>query len=163
MSRQEPTKQDVHRSRSAIAPWIRRSPLVPSAVLSSRTGARVFLKLETLQDTGSFKIRGATNRLVNMTDDQRRRGVVTVSSGNHGPAVALAAKRLGVRAVVCLSHLVAANKLDNVERHGGEARIAGRSFDEAAEEARSSRAPGRWASPRCSPGGSPTSAGASPW
>lgn len=135
MSRQELTQQDVHRARSAIAPWIRRSPLIPSATLSSRNGARVFLKLETLQDTGSFKIRGATNRLAHMTDDQRRRGVVTVSSGNHGPAVALAAARLGVRAVVCLSHLVPTNKRENVERHGGEVRIAGRSFDEAAAEA----------------------------
>ena len=135
MSGQELTQQDVHRARSAIAPWIRRSPLVPSAALSRRTGARIFLKLETLQDTGSFKIRGATSHLAQMSEDQRCRGVVTVSSGNHGPAVALAATRLGVRAVVCLSHLVPANKRENVERHGGEIRIAGRSFDEAAEEA----------------------------
>ncbi len=93
------------------------------------------LKLEALQDTGSFKIRGASNRLARMSEAERARGVVTVSSGNHGPAVARAASRLGVRAVVCLSELVPGNKIDNVERNGGEVRIFGRSFDEAALEA----------------------------
>ena len=135
MSDRKVTVKDLYRARAAIAPLVRRTPLVPSPTLGDRIGAAVHLKLETLQDTGSFKIRGASHCLAGMSEAERARGVVTVSSGNHGPAVACAASRLGVRAVVCLSELVPDNKIDNVKHNGGEARIVGRSFDEAAIEA----------------------------
>jgi threonine dehydratase len=93
------------------------------------------MKLETVHDTRAFKIRGATNRLLNLTDDERAQGVVTVSTGNHGRAVAYAAKQLGVRAVVCMSGLVPINKVESVRDLGAEVRIVGRSQDDAQVEA----------------------------
>ena len=125
----------VYRARRAIAPWVRRTPLVRSASLSRLAGADVHLKLETMHETRAFKIRGATNRLAQLGEDERRRGVVTVSTGNHGRAVALAARRRGVRAVVCLSELVPAHKRAAIEALGAELRIAGRAQDEAEAEA----------------------------
>jgi len=130
------TLGDVYRARKAIAGLVRRTPLVPSPALSAATGADVWLKLETLQDTGAFKLRGATNRVAALTDAERGRGVVTVSTGNHGRAVALAASRLGVRAAVCMSHLVPANKVEAIRALGADIRIHGASQDEAEVEAR---------------------------
>ena len=126
---------DVFRARRAISPWVRRTPLVRSESLSRLAGAQVHLKLETAHETGAFKIRGATNRLSALDADERARGVVTVSTGNHGRAVALAARRAGTRAVVCLSELVPANKRAAIERLGAELRVLGRSQDEAEVEA----------------------------
>ena len=125
----------VYRARRAIAPWVRRTPLVRSASLSRLAGAEVHLKHETAHETGAFKIRGATNRLAQLGEEERRRGVVTVSTGNHGRAVALAARRAGVRAVICLSELVPAHKRAAIEALGAELHIAGRSQDEAEAEA----------------------------
>ncbi len=126
---------DIYRARRAIAPWVRRTPLVRSDSLSRLTGAEVHLKLETAHDTGAFKIRGATNRLSALDPEERGRGVVTVSTGNHGRAVALAARRADTRAVVCLSELVPENKRAAIERLGAELRVFGRSQDEAETEA----------------------------
>ena len=126
---------DLYRARRAIAPWVRRTPLVRSESLSQRSGADVHLKLETAHETGAFKIRGATNRVNALRPEERGRGVVTVSTGNHGRAVALAARRAGARAVVCLSELVPANKRAAIEKLGAELRICGRSQDEAEIEA----------------------------
>ena len=85
------TLRDVYRARRAIGGAVRRTPLVASPALSARSGASVHLKLETMQDTGAFKIRGATNKRMSLNAAERRRGVVTVSTGNHGRAVATAA------------------------------------------------------------------------
>jgi len=135
VSGEKVTLQDIYRARQAIASRVPRTPLLHSRALSAVAGGSVHLKLETLQETGSFKIRGATNRLAHMSAAERARGVVTYSSGNHGPAVAHAASQLGVRAVVCLSTLVPDNKIANVKNHGGEVHITGDSFDEAGLEA----------------------------
>jgi threonine dehydratase len=135
MSAETVTLQDIYRARRTIAPHVRRTPLVPSAALSERTGASVFLKLENLQETGAFKLRGATNRLAVLTGEERARGVVTMSTGNHGRAVAFAATRLNVRATVCMSSLVPANKVAAIRDSGAEVRIIGRSQDEAGREA----------------------------
>lgn len=129
------TQQDVYRARAAIAPLVRRTPLVPASGLGTG-GPDVFLKLECLQETGSFKLRGAANRLAMLTPEERSRGVVTVSTGNHGRAVAHAARRLGIRAVVCMSALVPRNKVEAIGELGAEIRIHGRSQDDAEVEAR---------------------------
>lgn len=126
-----PTVDDIQAARRAISPWVRPTPLVHSRALSARTGASVFLKLETVHDTGAFKIRGATNRLVNLSDDERKRGVVAVSTGNHGRAVALAASRLNVSATVCISDLVPENKREAIRALGAELHVEGKSQDDA--------------------------------
>lgn len=130
------TVDDVHAARRAISPWVRATPLVHSRALSARTGASVYLKLETVHDSGAFKIRGATNRLVNLSDAERKRGVVTVSTGNHGRAVALAASRLGISATVCVSQLVPENKREAIRALGAELHVEGKSQDDAEAVAR---------------------------
>ena len=125
----------LYRARRAIAAWVRRTPLVRCGSLSRQSGADVYLKLETAHEIGAFKIRGATSRLAQLGVEERRRGVVTVSTGNHGRAVALAARRTGTRAVICLSELVPAHKRAAIEGLGAELRVTGRSQDEAEVEA----------------------------
>jgi len=129
------TLQDVYAARRTLAPWVQRTPLVRSPELSKRTGGSVFLKLETVHETGAFKIRGATNAILQLGEEQRSKGVVTVSTGNHGRAVANAAKRLGVRAVVCMSKLVPENKVRTIRELGAEVHIVGKSQDDAQLEA----------------------------
>lgn len=130
-----PTLRDLHLARQRTQGLIRRTPLVRSDSLSEANGAPVYLKLENLQETGAFKLRGATNRLLTLMPDERARGVVTVSTGNHGRAVAFAARRLGMRAVVCLSHLVPENKKAAIRALGADLRVIGSSQDEASAEA----------------------------
>lgn len=89
------------------------------------------LKLENLQVTGSFKVRGAANRVAALSDSERRRGVVTCSSGNHGRAVAYVAQLMGVRATVCVPEWVDPTKLQAIREHGAETVLAGSSYDEA--------------------------------
>ena len=125
------TLRDVFRARHAIDKIARNTPLVPSPELSRRTGSSVHLKLECLQDIGAFKVRGAANKILNLSDEEKRRGVVTVSTGNHGRAVAYVANRLGIRAVICLSDRVPENKVVALRRLGAEVVIHGHSQDEA--------------------------------
>ena len=129
------TLRDLYVARARIAPWVRRTPLVVSPSLSSPDHGRIWLKLETAQETGAFKLRGATNFIRATGDAVRDRGVVTVSTGNHGRAVAHAARSAGARAVVCMSDLVPPNKLEAIDVLGAEVRIVGRSQDEAEVEA----------------------------
>jgi threonine dehydratase len=129
------TAQDVYAARRRIAPLIWPTPLVRSPALSAGGPGEVHLKLENQQRTGAFKIRGAANKLLALTPEERARGVITVSSGNHGRAVADVAGRLGVRAVVCVSELVPHNKVEAIRALGAEVVVHGRSYDEA--EARS--------------------------
>ena len=90
--------------------------------------------MEHRQITGSFKLRGATNAILSLSDDERRRGVVGVSTGNHGRGLAHAAARAGVRAIICMSALVPENKVAAIRDLGAEVRIVGRSQDDAQEE-----------------------------
>lgn len=127
--------QDIFAADRAIRPYVRHSPLMPSASLSALCGGEVRLKLDFLQDTGAFKLRGATNRILALSADERARGVIAVSTGNHGRAVASAAARLDIRAVIVMSALVPQVKVDGVRQFGAEVRIAGASQDEADAEA----------------------------
>lgn len=97
-----PTAADVADAARLIGPMIWRTPLVNSPELDAITGGRVFLKIESLQRTGSFKFRGAYNRLARIAESQRAAGVVAMSSGNHAQGVATAAKLLGIRASVVM-------------------------------------------------------------
>ncbi len=127
---------DVEAARKRISHIARRTPLLPSADLSRRMGAAVFLKLETMQDTGAFKVRGAANSILALDDEVCRRGVVTFSTGNHGRAVAYVAGRLGIPATICVSQQVPPGKIEALETTGCKVCIHGTSQDEAAEFAR---------------------------
>ena len=128
------TIQDIRAARARIAPPVRHTPLLPAPSLSAIAGGAVYLKLETTQDTRAFKLRGAMNKLLSLSDDERRRGVVTVSSGNHGRGIAYAARQLDMRAVICVGSLVPRNKIDNMRALGAEVRVIGDSQDEALVE-----------------------------
>ena len=106
-----------------------------SQSLSLRTGLQVFMKMESMQNVGAFKIRGATNKLLNLSCDERKRGVVAVSTGNHGRGVAAAAKALSMRSIICMSCLVPEVKLAGIRAYGGEIRIIGKTQDDAEVEA----------------------------
>ncbi len=103
------TLQDSYRARDRIAGRIRRTPMVSSPVLSKATGGEIFLKLEHLQITGSFKLRGATNAVLSLDHKQRAAGVVGVSTGNHGRGLAFAAAGAGTKCIICMSELVPQN------------------------------------------------------
>ncbi|MGD2124127.1 MAG: threonine/serine dehydratase [Gemmatimonadota bacterium] len=126
---------DVPAAAKAIAPHIRRTPVMELQELEEPGGGRVFLKLENLQVTGSFKVRGAANRLLALSDPERIRGVVTCSSGNHGKAVAHMAGVLGIPAVLCVPDWVDPVKLAGMEKAGARVVLSGRSYDEAEAKA----------------------------
>lgn len=128
-----PTAEEFHAARARLAGYIRRTPCRRSAALSQRLGVPVWLKCEHRQDTGAFKLRGATNAVLRLAPGAR--GVTTASTGNHGRALAHAARAAGLPAVICMSRLVPANKRAAVEALGAEARIIGFSQDEAGQEA----------------------------
>ena len=129
-----PAIADIRRARHRIAPAVLTTPVVPSPLLGELSGVPVFLKLEHHQTTGSFKLRGATNAVLNLSREQRARGVVGVSTGNHGRGLAYAARQAGIRCVICMSSLVPQNKIDGIERYGAEVRIVGNSQDDAQVE-----------------------------
>lgn len=126
-----PTLQDVRDAARSIADIARRTPLVASSLAPD-----VLLKLETLQPTGAFKLRGAANALSKLGVAQKVRGVVCASTGNHGRAVAYAAKLQGIHAVVCLSELVPDVKVRAIETLGAEVRRAGKTQEDAEQEVR---------------------------
>jgi threonine dehydratase len=112
------------------------TPLDPAPLLSARLGHRVSLKREDLQPVFSFKLRGAYNRLVSLSGDERKAGAVAASAGNHAQGVALAARRLGIDAKIVMPRTTPAIKVDAVRRLGGETILTGDTYDEAAEVAR---------------------------
>jgi threonine dehydratase len=132
--RSELTTADILLARRTIAGLALRTPLIGADALSERLESEVLLKLETVQPTGAFKIRGAANALLTLSTDQRRRGVVCASTGNHGRAVAWVARRLGMPATICLSALVPEERAKAIEALGASVRRVGRNQDEAMEE-----------------------------
>lgn len=130
-----PTLAHIYRARRAIHGHVRRTPLVYSEWLSGRFDCQAWLKLETLQPIGAFKLRGATYAMQRLQPERRRAGVVTCSTGNHGRAIAYAGKKLGVDTLICMSRLVPENKVAAIEALGAAVRIIGDSQDEAEAEA----------------------------
>ncbi len=125
---------DVSAAAQRIAAIVRKTPVVPVDP-GHQKGGQVWLKLENLQVTGSFKVRGAANKIASLDRDARRRGIVTCSSGNHGRAVAYVAEAFGVPATVCVPEWVDSVKLDAIKSHGAEVVVEGATYDET--EARS--------------------------
>jgi threonine dehydratase len=136
VTRPAPTRADVLAARDRIAGTAVVTPVLASEPLSATVGRPVWLKLETLQETGSFKVRGAANALERLPDSARRAGVVCVSSGNHGRAVAHVAAALGIPATVCLSARVSEAKAEAIRRLGARVIPAGPDQVSAEAEAR---------------------------
>lgn len=128
------TLTDIEQAATRIAGRVTRTPLVRSIALTERAGTPVHLKLETRQPIGAFKLRGAMNAILSLDDATRNRGLVTASTGNHGRAIAYAARELGVPATICMSSLVPANKVEAIRALGAEIRIVGTSQDDAQDE-----------------------------
>lgn len=125
------TVDQIEQARKRIASTIHPTPVVPSDTLSALCDTSVYLKLEHQQRTGSFKLRGATNAVLSLSEDERARGVVGVSTGNHGRGLAYAARQNGVKCIICMSNLVPQNKIDGIRAQGAEVRIIGQSQDDA--------------------------------
>ena len=110
----------IAEARERIATHIHRTPVITSRIFNEATGKQVFFKCENLQRAGAFKIRGATNRIRALTDEEKRRGVVAFSSGNHAQAVALAGREAGVRAVVAMPSDAPKAKVAGTRGYGAE-------------------------------------------
>ena len=135
MQIKQPMLGDIYQAEYLIRETIHQTPLIKSPWLSKFTGCEVFLKLEGLQVTGSFKIRGATNKMLSLKKGEKERGVIAVSSGNHGRAVAFVARKFGIPAVVCMSETVPAVKVDAIQDLGAEVVIEGQTYDQATDVA----------------------------
>lgn len=116
---------DIALAANRIKDYVRETPLEFSPWFSEKAGAQVWMKLENLQLTGSFKLRGAFNKLLTMTDRERAVGGVAASSGNHGAAVAYAMAKLGVTGVIFVPEQTSSAKVDAIRRFGGEVRFFG--------------------------------------
>ncbi len=128
--------EDVEDAARLIAGRVRETPLLPAGELSRRAGARVLLKAENLQVTGSFKARGATNVIRRLPEEALRCGVVAPSAGNHAQAVAYAARDAGAEAVLVMPEEAPLAKVAAVRQYGGEVRLYGGTYDDAQAEAR---------------------------
>lgn len=125
-----PALADIYAAKIRIAPYLWRTPLFTSATLSTMTGTNLRLKAENLQRTGAFKSRGAINAVLQLSDEERARGVVTFSAGNHGQALAYASRIAGVRCTVFMAENAVPVKVEAIRGYGAETRF-GPSIHEA--------------------------------
>jgi threonine dehydratase len=130
-----PTLAEIQEARRRLEGVARETPVISSETLGRLAGRPVWLKAENLQRTGSFKIRGAYNRIASLSGAERSAGVVTASAGNHGQAVAWAAREAGVRATVFMPEDAPTAKIEATKSYGAEVVLAGRVFDDAAAAA----------------------------
>src|SRR6202050_2570322 len=114
----------IQTARKRIAPCIRRTPLTPSATLGERLKSNVYVKLELFQKTGSCKVRGAFNKTLSLKPEQREHGIVAVSGGNHGQAVAYVARALGLRSLVLMPESTPRNYVEATRGYGAEVKFA---------------------------------------
>lgn len=115
-----PNISDIKEAQEAIRPYAVRTPLLESPLINDRLNGRLLVKAECLQTTGSFKLRGALNRISRFTDDEKARGLVAYSSGNHAQGVAYAARALGTTAVIVMPKDAPATKVAKTKAYGGE-------------------------------------------
>ncbi len=128
---ERPTFADVRAAQQRLAGIARVTPLHPSETLSRLAGRPVLLKAENLQRTGSFKIRGAYNTLAQLSQEHRAAGVITASAGNHGQALAWAARELQIPATIVVPQGAPMAKVDAARGYGASVELAGEGFDEA--------------------------------
>jgi threonine dehydratase len=123
-------------ARARMGEFVYHTPLLTSRLLSERTGFDVRLKAEMFQRGGSYKIRGPMNKFAQLTEEQKRRGVICSSAGNHAQGVALAARRHGIKAVVCMAENATRSKIEATKAYGAEVVLHGSIWDEANEKAK---------------------------
>jgi threonine dehydratase len=128
-----PTFADVLEARRRIAPYLSTTPLYSYASLNELLDADVFVKHENHQPVGAFKVRGGVNLISQLTEDERKRGVITASTGNHGQSIAFAARLFGVRATICVPEQANPVKVASMRGLGAELVFHGRDFDDARE------------------------------
>ena len=122
---------DIYAAAKQLEGIVRKTPLIYSDFFSDISGNATYLKLENLQTTGAFKLRGAYNRISMLTDEEKVRGVITASAGNHAQGVAYAAQKLGVRAVICMPATTPILKVEATRALGAAVILHGNGFDDA--------------------------------
>lgn len=130
------TIKDIQQARQNLQGLIRVTPLDYSRTFSSLVGKEVYLKCENLQRTGSFKIRGAINKITNLTPQQKSRGVIAASAGNHAQGVALGASLRGIRSTIFMPSGAPISKIQATKNYGAEVVLAGQSYDDAYQRAK---------------------------
>ena len=123
--------EDIEEARETIGSLIKRTPLTYSQYFSDLCGGEVYLKLENLQITNSFKIRGALNKMLHLSIEERKRGVVTASAGNHAQGVAYAASRLGLKSTIVMPSFSPVAKIQATQSYGANVVLFGTAFDDA--------------------------------
>ena len=126
-----PTFTDVLKARKRIAPYLTKTPLLHYAGLSKVLGFEAYVKHENMQPTGAFKIRGGINLVSQLSPEEKAKGVITASTGNHGQSIARASKMFGVKAAVCVQAGANPDKVEAIRGYGAEIIEEGRDFDEA--------------------------------
>src|SRR3989475_9384319 len=124
------TLELIKQAASRIAGRVHRTTVITSRSFNEVAGREVFFKCENLQRAGAFKARGATNKILSLSDDEKSRGVIAVSSGNHAQAVALAAREAGIRAVVCIPDDAPKMKVAGMRSYGADIRVFDRQKDD---------------------------------
>ena len=114
------TYNDIEKAHQRISDHIHNTPILTSDSLDNELGSNLFFKCENFQKTGSFKIRGATNSILQLNDTEIKNGIITTSSGNHGAAVAFIADKIGANSKIIMPNNTPRNKIENVQRYGGE-------------------------------------------
>ena len=114
------TYNDIEKAHQRISDHIHNTPILTSDSLDNELGSNLFFKCENFQKTGSFKIRGATNSILQLNDTEIKNGIITTSSGNHGAAVAFIANKIGASSKIIMPNNTPKNKIENVQRYGGE-------------------------------------------
>jgi threonine dehydratase len=132
---QPPTYADILAARERIAPHLARTPLYRYPALDELLGCAAFVKHENYQPIGVFKVRGGVNLVASLSADERRRGVVTASTGNHGQSIAWSARRFGVRAVICVPEGANPGKVAAIRGFGAEIAERGAKYDDAVANA----------------------------
>jgi len=126
-----PTFTDVLKARKRISPYLTKTPLINYAGLSKVLGFEAYVKHENCQPTGAFKIRGGINLVSQLSPEEKARGVITASTGNHGQSIALASRMFGVKAIVCVQERANPDKVEAIRSYGAEIIAKGKDFDEA--------------------------------
>ena len=127
---------DFMEARERLGTVIEKTKLIHSSIFSNETGNEVYIKPENLQRTGAFKIRGAYNKIAKLTEEEKKRGVIAASAGNHAQGVALAAQKLGIKAVIVMPKHTPLIKVEATRRYGAEVILTGEVYDEAYEYAK---------------------------